>query len=294
MSQCYFDEQISTSRRRCASDRAFMGATHAMSAIFVFLLVLVITPDGLRWALGSDSIWVAILSLMTIAGACSIPDLDNTSSTSRNSLGPLGVGLSTIFRVSSSALQTIIRTKRDDPEPNPHRGFWHTIPAAAILGYLVYLGASMESTAELPWIGEISYGSIFAFTITGLLVHLSLSGLAKDFMKKVSKKSIIGELASFLVSFALTSLVYFNLPDGTGFWWLGVTVAVGCVIHILGDAFTTAGVPLFFPLSAFFRGKFWWNTRLTPMKAGGSTENIIFSVLTIGTIILAVLSIFRW
>lgn len=271
-----------------------MGATHAMSAIFVFLLVLVVAPDTLRWALNSDSIWVAVLSLMTIAGACSIPDLDNTSSTSRNSLGPLGVALSTIFRVSSRALQVIIRTKRDDPEPNPHRGFWHTIPASALLGYLVYLGASMSGTAELPWIGEVTHGNIFAFVVTGLLVHLSLSGLAKDFMKKVKKKSPIGELAAFLVSFGLTSLVYFNVPDGTTFWWLGVTVFVGCVIHIIGDAFTTAGVPILFPISAFLRGKFWWNTRFTSMKAGGETENMIFSVLTILVIILSVVAIFRW
>lgn len=292
MSQCFFHERIRTAHT-CSSDRAFMGATHAMSAIFVFLLVLVITPDGLRWALGSASIWIAILSLMTIAGACSLPDLDNTSSTSRNSLGPLGVGLSTIFRVSSRAIQTIVRTKRDDPTPNPHRGFWHTIPASAILGFLVFLGASMEGTIDMPW-GEVTHGGIFAFVITGLLVHLSLSGLAKDFMKKVKKNSIIGELATFIVSFLLTSLVYFNLPDDTGFWWLGVTVFVGCVIHIMGDAFTTAGVPIFFPLTAFTKGKFWWNTRLTSMKAGGETENMIFSVMTVATIILAVIAIFRW
>jgi membrane-bound metal-dependent hydrolase YbcI (DUF457 family) len=201
----------------------------------------------------------------------------------------LGTALSYFFRGSSRFLQTVIRTKRDDPTPNPHRGAWHTIPAALLLGGLTFWGTGNAHVVSLPVINEITVGKIFALFITFLMVHMAMSGLAKDFMKKIKKTALIGETLSFAVSLALTAAIFINLPAGLDYRWLGVSVAFGVIIHILGDSMTTAGVPLLFPLSALIKGKFWWTTRFTTMKAGGELEKLIFGFFLVVSIVFAVL-----
>lgn len=266
-----------------------MGTTHALSAVAIFLVIIFFFPDFISKALGSNDPWVLILSIIVAAGASLVPDLDNTTSTSKNSLGWLGIGLSSFFRASSKIIQTVIRTSRDDPSPNPHRGFWHTIPAALILGWLTYLATSLEKVFTLPIAGEVTLGWIMALFITFLMVHMAMSGLARDFMKKIKKTMLVGELLSFIVSLTITSVIFANLPEGLNFWWLGMSVAFGVVIHIFGDMLTVAGVPVLFPLSVVLKGKFWWTTNLTTMKAGGPTEKLIFGFLLFVTGVFAIL-----
>jgi membrane-bound metal-dependent hydrolase YbcI (DUF457 family) len=286
MSECYVNESL---ERRTCSDRAFMGTTHALSAVAVFLGVIFFAPDFVHQALGSSSPWVIVLSIAVTSGASLVPDLDNTTSTSKNSLGWLGIGLSYFFRISSRFLQTVIRTRRDDPSPNPHRGAWHTIPAALLLGGLTYWGTGNAQVVTLPVLNQITVGKLIALLITFLMVHMAMSGLAKDFMKKIKKTVLIGEALSFAVSLGLTAVIFVNLPAGLDYRWLGVSVAFGVFIHILGDTFTTAGTPILFPLSALIKGKFWWTTRFTTLKVGHETEKLIFGFFLVMSIIFAVL-----
>jgi hypothetical protein len=290
MSSCYINERV---EGRVCSDRAFMGTTHALSAVAIFLAIIFFAPDFVSKALGSSDPWVIILSIVVASGASLVPDLDNTTSTSKNSLGILGTILSYFFRGSSRFLQTVIRTKRDDPTPNPHRGAWHTIPAALLLGYLTFLGTGVSKEITLPAIGEITVGRLIAIFITFMMVHMAFSALARDSMKKIKKTAVIGELLSFAVSLTATMIIFVNLPDGLDFWWLGVSVAFGVVIHIFGDTFTVAGTPILFPLSGFIKGKFWWTTRFTTMRAGDATEKFIFMVLLVLSVIFGLLIIFR-
>lgn len=286
MSSCYINSKL---EERPFKDRAFMGVTHAMSGVALFLGIAAFFPDFTEKALGSSVIWVIILGALVTAGAALLPDLDNTTSTAKNSLGPLGLVLSYIFRTSSAIIQTVIRTPRDDPNPNPHRGAWHTIPAAALLGFLTYLGTKIGGSIELPLIGEITGGGVFALIIAFLMTHLALSGLANSFMKKIKKSSAIGELIALAISFTVTASIFINIPADVSFWWLGVSVGFGMFVHILGDSMTTAGVPILFPLSAIIKGKFWWTTRFLGIKAGGVVENTIFlpgfTILTIVSIV---------
>lgn len=286
MSNCYVNERLET--REC-SDKAFMGTTHALSAVAAFLAVIYFFPDLVSKSLGTNDPWVLILSIVVAAGASLVPDLDNTASTSKSSLGMLGTALSYIFRGSSRFIQTVVRTKRDDPTPNPHRGAWHTIPSALLLGYLTYLGTSMSKSITVPLLGTITWGTMFALLITFLMVHMALAGLAKKQMKKIKKTAVIGEALTFIVSFSSTLIIFVNLPEGLNFWWLGVSVAFGCFIHILGDTFTTAGTPILFPFSAFIKGKFWWTTRFTTLKVGEATEKLIFGFFFVASIVFAVL-----
>lgn len=287
MSSCYINSKL---EERSFKDRAFMGATHAMSGVALFLAIAAFAPDFTEKALGTSVIWVIILGALVTAGAALLPDLDNTTSTAKNSLGPLGLILSYFFRTSSAIIQTVVRTPRDDPEPNPHRGAWHTIPAAALLGYLTYLGTKIGGSVDIPLIGTITGGGVFALVIAFLMTHLALSGLASSFMKKIKKSSAIGELVALAISFTLTALIFVNIPTDISFWWLGVSVGFGMFVHVLGDSMTTAGVPILFPLSAIIKGKFWWTTRFLTIKAGGIVENTIFLP---GFTILSIVSIVK-
>lgn len=273
MSSCYVNDKLD---ERQESDHGFMGTTHALSAVAIFLVITAFFPEHVYKALGTNNIWVIVLSIAVTAGASLIPDLDNTASTSKSSLGYLGEGLSFFFRTTSAVIQTFVRTSRDDDEPNPHRGFYHTVPACLLLGFLAFLATGIKTGAvPVPIIGTVTYGTLFAIIITWLNIHMALAGLAKSFMKSMkSKAGIFGELVAFVFSLALTFTIFTQLPTDLDFRWLGVSVAAGNFIHIFGDCFTKAGNPILFPIP--YKGKLWWTVRFTKIKAGGVVEKMVF------------------
>jgi membrane-bound metal-dependent hydrolase YbcI (DUF457 family) len=60
-------------------------------------------------------------------------------------------------------------------------------------------------------------------------------------------------------------------------WWLGIPLAAGCLVHLAGDWITVAGVPALWPIR--HRGKRWWRYRLplTRLHAGGWVEQILIA-----------------
>lgn len=278
---------------RIKADDGFMGYTHAISALGITLACIAFVPGVVSGVLNTHNGWVFAAAILAATGSVLIPDLDNTSSRAKSDLGPFGIVLSGLFRTTSTVLQTAIRTKRDDPDPNPHRGAWHTLPACLLLGFIVWMLTRIEGNITFPFLGNITWGAFFAFLILAVLVHLTLSTLMKEAMDKIKKSVAIGEIVALTVSAIITVLIMTNIPVETDFWWLGVAVAFGSAIHVLGDCFTTAGAPILFPLSAVLRGKFWWTTRFLPIKAGGPVENYLFvpaflvlSLVSLGKIIL--------
>lgn len=257
-----------------ARDRGFMGPTHALSGFALILFLVAFVPGFVEWA-GLTSAVTVVLASVVIAGAALLPDLDNTQSTARNSMGIIGLGLSNVFRSSSKLIQLAVRTPRDDKDPDPHRGFWHTIPAALILGLLTLALTGITALVPLPF-GEVTVGWIGAFVVTFVCIRLAFAGLFTRVIKKALKGTKAGDTVALVAALILSVGIFWLLPKDESFWWLSVVVALGAIIHILGDAFTTAGVPLFFPLSGFIKGKFWWKTRFLPIKAGGIVENYIF------------------
>lgn len=267
-----------------------MGRTHVTSAIALFLACFAFLPAFSKQLLGTENLWLITMAAVAAAGGSLLPDLDNTSSTARNSLGPVGHIVSEAIRALSVFLQTFIRTSRDDAEPNPHRGAAHTIPAAILFGGGAIALTKIGGEVKLPVLGVTPWGDVAAILVIFAMLHLALSGLVKPLMKQIGNSSPIGELASFGLSLAISVLLYIQAPNNAGYWWLGVSIAFGVFIHILGDCFTTAGAPILFPISALFKGKFWWNTRFTSIKAGGVTESVLFVPLFI---LLALISSLR-
>lgn len=250
-----------------------MGTTHALSGLALILALVAFVPDFVEWA-GWTTPAIVFLAALVVSGASLISDLDNSVSTAKNSLGLLGNSLSVFFRGSSRFIQSTIRTKRDNPDGDPHRGFWHTIPAALLLGFLTWLATGIPTVISLPLLGEVTLGWIGALIIAYISIQLSFAGLFSKIIKKVLKGSASFEAVSVTVAMIATTATFWTIPKDESFWWLSVAVTVGVITHILGDTFTTAGTPLLFPLK--IKGKLWWTIRFLPIKAGGLTEKYVF------------------
>lgn len=278
---------------RSNSEDGFMGYTHALITLAFVLIVIAFFENQLFGVIGTDNFWVIIMFVVTCIGATMIPDLDNTHSRAKSDLGIFGEIISVVFRVSSTFIQTTLKTSKDDPDPNPHRGFWHTIPAAFIIGFLIFLGSGMKNTINLPMIGEIKWGALFALLISAVLIYLTLSTLCKEYMDKLKKSASTGEFIAFGLSIVITILLFVNIPTEIDYRWLAISVILGMIMHDVSDAFTTSGNFIFFPITYFTKGRFWWATRFSHIKAGSDTEkNVIVPSLVIIIILVIIYLIF--
>lgn len=285
MTSCYRPET-----EQC--DHGFMGLTHSLSAVAFFVAVFVFFPQYAYEILGTTSVAVLILVAINLVGACLSVDLDNTASTSKGALGVIGDIMSVAYRSISVIVQTTIRTGRDDPDPNPHRGFFHTIPAALIMGGLTYWLTSFNNElGTVPGLGKVTLGTAIAILIVWGNTHVALAGLFRKQMRKLKKSNGgAGEIIATLLSLSIVFSLFYALPNDLDFWWLGVSTTVGMIIHTMGDCFTKAGSPVLFPIPR--KGKLWYTVRFMKIKAGGVVEKYVFVpffmlVILAGVMVLA-------
>ena len=272
--------------RRISSNRALMGQTHSVSSVSIYLAVLAFYPALILKMTGSNEVIIYILSIFLIAGASLLPDLDNTKSTAHSTLGPVGTVFSYFFRGTSKAIQSVFSTNRDDTS-NPHRGFWHTLVSVAVVFFAVWGSVSIPVSFALFGV-TITIGEIFAFIWTNLCMQLAFSGAFSGFINKMFPKKARSAAVSILsVIFAVVA-IYFSANVVQSYGWIAYMVGFGYLAHLLGDALTTSGVPLFWPLK--IKGKLWYRVRLTKMKAGGDIEKYVilpfFIILGIASIVI--------
>jgi membrane-bound metal-dependent hydrolase YbcI (DUF457 family) len=105
-------------------------------------------------------------------------------------------------------------------------------------------------------------------------------------MRKIKKSPLVGELLAFLFSAAVAVAIFATIPQQNGYLWLGLGVAAGAAVHMIGDSFTKQGCPLFFPFSVFLKGKMWWYTRFAKLESGGETEQAILKFMPIVVAVL--------
>lgn len=276
-SECFISGNITESKssnsHQC--DHGFMGTTHALSAVAV-LFALCAFSTFLPWDIallsGVTSFWILMLFSANTVGAAMICDADNTNSSFESSLGLFGSLVSAIFRSTSTIIQTTIRTSRDDPEPNPHRGFYHTPFASILIGIAAwFLAGSHWFSVSFPILGTMASGKVFAIVFSWLNLHVAFSTLAKSSMKKIRKSSIFGETIAFVLSLTTVVLIFTQIPANQSVHWIGIAIAAGMITHILGDCFTIYGAPILFPLR--YRGKLWWTVRFARVRTNGPAEN---------------------
>jgi hypothetical protein len=98
---------------------------------------------------------------------------------------------------------------------------------------------------------------------------------------------------SLVIAAGLTWGVQEWVPGGTAgtAGWLGTAVALGMLVHAVGDAITESGAPLLWPLP--IRGRTWYpvgSPHAARFRTGGPVEAwVVAPALTVATLVLAVL-----
>lgn len=268
--------------KRFKSDKGLMGPTHALSAVAFALLFTWLASDIMfKEILGSSNVVVFISAMVIIVGASLMPDLDATNSTSINVLGIVGTVLSKAMRGFSAIIQNIIKGPYDKSS-DPHRGFWHTLVSAFLVGAL--FSALTNINIELFAIKDtpITIATFIVMFLLYISIQLSLVSLFKPLYDK--KKSKIGKLGTAVGAIVISFILVYLLPSNINYYWVGGAVTFGWIAHLLGDMMTVSGVPILFPLK--FKGKRWWDFRLPfGIKAGGFIEKTVliplFSIIII-------------
>lgn len=268
------------------SDDAFMGRTHALSAVAVILAVFAFVPAlYAHLAPNADgSLVVLALMALTASGGALLPDLDNTTSSAENQLGVFGSMLSAFMRTTAPIVKTAVHSKYDKNLDDPHRSFYHTALSAVLIGLLFSFLCSPVIDFS---IGPIQFnGRTMALVLAFISTDLSLSTIIGSIWKS---KKLVDTVVSLGMSFAMAWFLLHSMPSGIPYTVVGVSLGVGYLIHIIGDCFTTSGTPVFFPVK--IKGKFWYDIRFLKIKAGGVIENFVFMPLFIAVIAISLLVI---
>lgn len=207
-----------------------MGRTHAATGLLAGLLVGPLV--------GLHGIPEVAPFAATCAGYALLPDLDHPSSTATRKLGMVTEAISAGLRAMSRALYRATKGPRDEDWSGEHRHATHTLIFAGLAGGLCWASTSMwGGWAVAAWLG---FGLLLAYDRLGWLALVSFSVGAVAWIPRI-----------------ITGSALAVLDQSSG--WLGAAVALGCVVHCLGDALTESGCPFLFPL--YIRGETWYEIR---------------------------------
>lgn len=257
----------------------FMGLTHALSAVAVFMILWVMAPAFFAYLTQGDNLAVVLVSVLVMGAGALMPDLDNTQSSAQSALGIFGQVISMFMRITSPVVAHLIHGRADNDLDNPHRQFYHTTVSSLLFGALILF---------LIHVGGL-YG---ALGIAFIGVHIASCTFAKGLgiLKGKNKGTVRANIISLIFSAIVVGAVYgyITMSHSVVNWdFVGFAFGIGWLIHILGDTLTTQGTPLLFPLK--IKGKRWFNVRVLPIKTGGSAE--VFFQIIFGAIIVVCLVI---
>ncbi|MBN6055263.1 metal-dependent hydrolase [Nonomuraea sp. RK-328] len=231
-----------------------MGHTHAMTGAIAWLglaptlAALPMLTESSRFietGIMANALNPAefIAGALICAGAAMLPDLDHPSATIAQTFGPV----------------TWLLSKAVCWVSGGHRGATHSLVFAVALG----LGAH--------WLAG-------AYPIGRDILVVLLIGLA---LRAIGIGIPGNKMGSALINVGLTAGLYaVFLSLGVGYAWLGMAVALGCLIHVLGDCMTERGCPVLWPMSVKF---------VLPWKIGIKTgkkfeQKILAPVLSVAII----------
>nr|WP_133740190.1 metal-dependent hydrolase [Actinorugispora endophytica] len=214
-----------------------MGFSHAATGVLAGIAV----TAPLHVAVGGPQGPVGLAAWAVLgAGAALVPDLDHPSSTVTRSQGFVTGLLSRGARSLSLAVYDFTRTPADD-SGGGHRHLLHT-PAFAVA-----VGALTGLACQLSW---------WATTATvWFLSFLALRGLVRRLVRGGARRLLASWAGSAVAAAAATALFLSSWAGQPPGWVVGAAVALGMVVHSLGDALTPAGVPLAWPVPV--RGRRW-------------------------------------
>ncbi len=238
-----------------------LGVSHALSGAAIGLAVVGLVP-GIEHNAGSVVTFAAVC-----AGAALLPDLDHPSSMATRRFSAASWLAGHVVRPLSRLVYDLTRGRRDTGRGS-HRGLTHTVVAAVLLGVGVNMASARFGTPVLV-------GTLF------VCLALAIKGL----------DAIVPGPPSLVIAAGLTYGVEHFVPGGTAgtAGWLGTAIALGMVVHSVGDAITESGAPLLWPLP--IRKRRWYpvgSPRPLRFRTGGAVEAwLVAPALTLAVFLLA-------
>lgn len=173
---------------------------------------------------------VQVAGYAVTAGAALWPDLDHPGATATRSLGPLTMMLGQVVQFLSGG----------------HRRGTHSLLGCTVLALAVQIAVQARPHPVGNWTTAV----LLAVILASVVHVVPLPAFRRGWVDEIVAASAAGVIA----------------------WWpgldlsaLGPAVLVGTLVHVLGDAITRQGVPLWWPVSKR-------NVKLAKLKAGGWTE----------------------
>ncbi|MGW5683770.1 metal-dependent hydrolase [Nonomuraea sp. NPDC003754] len=203
-----------------------MGHTHAMSGAAAWLglapplAMLPLLNESSRFIetgimAGALTPAEIIAGALVCAGAAMLPDLDHPSATIAQTFGPV----------------TWLLSKGVSWLAGGHRGATHSLAFAVAAGFGTH------------WLAG-------SYPIGRDVVVVLLIGLA---LRAIGIGIPGNKLGSAMVNIGLTAGLYVVFRSlEVGYAWLGLAVALGCLIHVVGDCMTERGCPVLWPMAYKF------------------------------------------
>ena len=256
-----------------------MGPSHALSGAAAWLAG--------SWALDTfagyhQSPLAVGLGATVCAGGALLPDLDLSGRVTRNqggatvarTFGVFSLFVAEVIEKVSLGIYSATRLRRDPRRHNGHRTFTHTLPFAALVGW----GTTALAT---------HYGKWAVVGIIFFMAGLALRGLFDEWAERA------GWVIVTLCAASIAVFTAARLPGDRGYPLLGFAVGFGCVVHLLGDIITSAGVPILWPIPT---GRRMWRMIGVPngiaVRVGGKTETIVLRTAFTLVALLAIAAMF--
>lgn len=243
-----------------------LGVSHALSGA---ALGLAVAGFAAGWS-GAPVDTGGVLTFAAVcAGAALLPDLDHPSSVATTRFSWASVVASRVVRPLSALAYRLTGSRRDTGR-GTHRGLTHTGLFA------VGTGLALDA-ASAAWGVPVLLATLF------VCIALAIKGL----------DALVPGPPSLLIAAGLTYAVYEWVPggvDGTA-GWLGTAVALGVLVHSVGDAVTESGAPLLWPVP--IHGRRWYpvgGPRPLRLRTGGAVETwLVAPGLAVAVVVLVLL-----
>ncbi|WP_189168691.1 metal-dependent hydrolase [Pilimelia anulata] len=251
-----------------------MGPSHALSGAAVWLVGSWIADHGYGYAQTPAAL---AIGTAVCAGGALLPDLDMSGKVTANRGGATVArtfGIATLFLAEvieklSLFVYHATKLRRDPSRRNGHRTFTHTLPFVALVGW------------GTTWLC-VRYGKWAVLGILFVMIGLALRGLFDRWADRT------GWLGVTVIAAGGAYAAYLTLPGARSYPELGFAVAVGCLVHLLGDLITSAGIPILWPLP--LGGRTWRMIGLpkgVAVRAGGPGEVALRGLFVLASLLAA-------
>lgn len=203
--------------------------------------------------------WVLATGALIGAGAALLPDLDHPGSTAARSQGPLTALASRGVQALSAQVYRLTRTPGDKRSEGTHRYLFHTPACALVLGVVAGVAATLwtAAMAVLVWftlslalrgLGQALPGGRARTAVTS---WVALSATVRRILRPLPARvrRHVAEWTSVSATAGALTLVLVKLEAAHTGPYIGVSLALGMIVHSLGDALTHSAVPLAWPFT---------------------------------------------